>query len=48
MSEEIITSGILGTVFATTGVALPVIVALIAYIGIRLKNVALIPPAATA
>jgi uncharacterized membrane protein YciS (DUF1049 family) len=47
MSEETIISGILGTVFATTGVALPVIVALIAYIGIRLKNVALTPPAAT-
>lgn len=46
MSKEIITSGLLSTVFATTGVALPVILALIAYIGIRLKNAALTPPTA--
>lgn len=46
MSYETLVSGFLGTVFATTGVALPVIIALIAYIGIRLKNVALTPPAA--
>jgi len=47
MSEETIISGFFGTVFATTGVALPVIIALIAYITIRLKNAALTPPAAT-
>jgi uncharacterized membrane protein YciS (DUF1049 family) len=47
MSKETIISGILGTVFAKTGVALPVILALIAYIGLRLKNVALTPPVAT-
>jgi hypothetical protein len=47
MSKEIITSGLLGTVFATTGVALPVAVALIAYISIALKTAALTPPAAT-
>jgi len=38
MSEKILISDILGTVFATTGVALPVIVAHIAYIGIRLEG----------
>jgi len=47
MSKEIIISGILSTVFATTGVALPVILALIAYISVWLKTVALTPPAAT-
>lgn len=46
MSKETIKAGTLGTVFATTGTALPVIIALIAYIGLRLKNVALTPPAA--
>jgi len=47
MSKEITTSGLLSTVFATTGVALPVILALITYISIRLKNAALTPPTAT-
>ena len=51
MSKETIKAGVLGTVFATTGTALPVTVALIAYIGLwcigtRQKNVALTPPAA--
>ena len=46
MSKGILVSAISGTVFATTGMALPVIVALITYIGLRLKNVALTPPAA--
>lgn len=46
MSKEIITSVILSTVFAITGVALPGILALIAYISISLKTVALSPPAA--
>lgn len=47
MSTETIISGALTTVFATIGVALPSILALIAYIAIRLKNVVLTPPAAT-
>ena len=46
MVKEIIISGFLGTVFATTGMALPVTLALIAYVSIWLKNVALTPPAA--
>ncbi|WP_435078388.1 hypothetical protein [Halococcus sp. AFM35] len=46
MSKATLVSAIIGTVFATTGMALPVTVALIAYIGIGLKNVALTPPAA--
>lgn len=47
MSIEIVISGTLSTVFATIGVALPIILALTAYIVIWLKNVTLTPPAAT-
>jgi hypothetical protein len=46
MCKTIIKSGIFGIVFEILGVALPVILALIAYIGLWLKNVALTPPAA--
>ena len=46
MIGQIIQSGMLSTVFATTGVAPPVILALIAYIGVSLKNVPLNPPLA--
>lgn len=47
MAKDTIKSGFLGVVFATAGVAPPVIVALIAYIGIALKNESLNPPPAT-
>jgi len=46
MAKDTLTSGVLSVVFATTGVAPPVILALIAYIGTALKNASLNPPPA--
>ncbi|WP_162224640.1 hypothetical protein [Halorussus amylolyticus] len=45
--KEIIKGGILTLVFTKAGVALPVILALTAYIGLRSKNVSLRPLPAT-
>ncbi|QSG06455.1 hypothetical protein HSR121_2124 [Halapricum desulfuricans] len=45
--KTIISNGIVSAVFTKTGVALPVILALTAYIGLRLKTVDLHPPSAT-
>lgn len=47
MAKDTLKSGFLSVVFATTGVAPPVILALIAYISIALKNVSLNPLPAT-
>ena len=47
MMKEVIVSGITGTVFATTGIALALIAALLVYISLRLVKTALIPPPAT-
>ncbi|WP_165872044.1 hypothetical protein [Natrarchaeobius halalkaliphilus] len=47
MTKELIISGCLSVVFATTGVAPPVILALSAYVGLRLNDVTLNPPSAT-
>lgn len=47
MSKETITSALFGIVFAKSGVALPVTLALIAYISFWLKNAALTPPTIT-
>ncbi|QKY21339.1 hypothetical protein B4589_013515 [Halolamina sp. CBA1230] len=47
MAKDTLKSGFLSVVFATAGVAPPVIVALIAYISITLKNDSLNPPPAT-
>ena len=46
MAKDTVKSGLLSVVVANTGVALPVILALIAYIGITLKNASLNPPPA--
>lgn len=47
LTLDTVIGGVLTLVFAKTGVALPVILALIAYIGLRSKNASLSPlPAA--
>jgi len=47
MTKETLTSGGLSVVFATVGVAPPIILALIAYVSLRLNDVTLNPPSAT-
>jgi hypothetical protein len=47
MSKEVITAGLLGTVFANVGVALVVGTALVVYVAARLAETVLTPPVAT-